>query len=105
MGKEMKRGIKEWPNIHARVLKFCEAIVERTTPILHPDGFVDELLVKNMFEVQKELVDVVADVEGELMRDFRSINSMKRFWKASELKKIEGDLDRLKGLVLCNNLV
>ena len=90
MGKEMSRGIKEWPNIYARVWNLCEALVERT----------DELLVKNMFEKQEEIVDVAVDVEEELMKYFGLIEIEKRLWKASELKKIEGDLDRLKGLVL-----
>ena len=100
IGKEMIHEIKEWPNIYARVLNLREEIAERATPILHPDGDVDELLVKNMFEVQEELVDVVANVEEEIVRDFRPIESLKRFWKAKELKKIERDLHRLRGLVL-----
>ena len=34
------------------------------------------------------------------MRDFGPIETMKRFRKSSEIKKIEGELDRMKELVL-----
>ena len=34
------------------------------------------------------------------MTDFRTIETVKRLQMASEVKKIEGDQDRLKGLVL-----
>ena len=39
-----------------------EAKVVRITTILHLDWNVDGLLVNNMFEVQFDLVDIVADV-------------------------------------------
>ena len=100
MGIEMKRGTVEWPRIRARVKDLHGAIVKSMIPVLHPEGHVDELLVKNVFEVQQELVDVLADVEKEMMRHSGLIQSVKRFLRASELKRIERDLDRLKACVL-----
>ena len=88
MGKELKSAIKDWPSIHARVQNLCEAIVERIIPILYPAGDVDQLFVKDLFEVQEELVDEFADVDAELMRNFGPIGTEKRFCKVSELKKI-----------------
>ena len=55
--------------------------------------------MKNMFEVQEELVDVAADAQEDLMKEFGPIETKKRFRKASELKKIDGELDHLKGSV------
>ena len=48
-------------------------------------------LVKNIFEWSEEQIDAITVVEGELLRDFRRIDIMNRLWKASELKKSEGD--------------
>ena len=100
MGTEMKRGTIEWPRIRNRVGNLRGAIVKCMVPMLHPDGDVDELLVKNVFKVQQELVDVLEDVEKEMMRDSGTIQSMKRFLKANKLRRIEGDVERLEGCVL-----
>ena len=63
----MKRAESEWPRINAIVEDLRGAIVESIIPILHPDGQVDELLVKNVFEVQQALVDVLVEVENGMM--------------------------------------
>ena len=97
---EMKRGNKEWPRIYARIEDLRKVVVERIVSIMHLDGHVDEILVRNMFEVQEELVDVVAIVEEKLMRVSGPIEKTMQFWKAKELKKIENDLERLKGLMI-----
>ena len=97
MGMEMKRAKGEWPCIHGTVEDLREEIVKSMIPILHPDGQVKERLVKNVFEVQQELVDVLVDVENEMMRGSGKIESVKRFWKARKLRTIEAELNRLKG--------
>ena len=94
MGMEMKRGTVEWPRIRGRVENLRGA-VKCMGPMLHPDGDVDEMLVKKVPKVQQELVEVLEDVEKEMMRDSGSIESLKRFLKANNLRKIEGDLERL----------
>lgn len=49
-------------------------------PVLHPDGQVDERLVKNVFQVQQEVVDILIVVEEELMRQgkLQSLNKQRR---------------------------
>ena len=100
MGMEMKRGTAEWPRIHGRVENLPGTVVKCIGPMLHPDGNVDELLVRDVFKLHQELVDVLEDVEKELMRDSGTIESVKRSLKASKLRRIEGDLERLEGCVL-----
>ena len=53
---EMKSVKVVWPCIHARVLNLRGAMVTRMIPVLHPGGQLDELLVKNLFKVQQELI-------------------------------------------------
>ena len=45
----------ELPCIYARPEGLPGAIVKSMIPVLHPDGQVDELLVKNVFRVEQEL--------------------------------------------------
>ena len=52
----MKRAKVEWPCIHAGLEDLPGAIVKSMIPVLHADGQVDELLVKNVFKVQQELI-------------------------------------------------
>lgn len=65
---EMKRGVDAWPRIRAQADELRREIVESMVPILHPDGRVDVRLVKNVFQVQQELVDILIEVEREMMR-------------------------------------
>ena len=53
---EMKRVNVELPCIHARVNDIRGAIVTSLIQELHPGGQLDELLVKNVFKVQQELI-------------------------------------------------
>ena len=55
---EMKRVKVEWPCIHTRVEDLQGAIVKSMIPILHADRQLDELLVKNVFKVQKERISL-----------------------------------------------
>ena len=54
-GMEMKRAESEWPRTNATVEDLSGAIVESMIPILHPDGQVNELLVKNCSKCNKHL--------------------------------------------------
>ena len=100
MGMEMKRGTVEWPRIHGRVENLRGAVVKCMGPMLHPEGDVNETLVKRVFKLQQKLVDVLENVEKEMMRDSGTIESIKRYLTASNLRKIEGDLKRLERCVL-----
>ena len=100
MGMEMKRGKVEWPRIRSRVKHLHGVVLECMSHVLHPDGDVDELLVKNVFKVQQELFDMLGEVEEEMMRDSGPLESVKRFVKASKLKRVEEELERLEGCVL-----
>ena len=48
---------------------------------MHLDWDEDETLVRNMFEVQQELVDVVSIVQEKQMRDSGQIEMTVQFWK------------------------
>ena len=100
MGMEMKRGKVEWPRIQSRVKHLHRVVLDCMSHVLHPDGHVDELLVKSIFKVQQELVDVLGEVEEEMMRDSGALESVKRFMKANKLKRVEEELKRLEGSVL-----
>ena len=50
VNNEMKGGFKEWLNIYVLLQNLREAMVERITPILHPDRDVDFLFVKYIFK-------------------------------------------------------
>ena len=52
----MKHVKVEWPRIHARVEDLREAIVASMILVLDPAGQLDELLLKKVFKVQKELI-------------------------------------------------
>ena len=41
----------EWRHIYARLEDLQRAILKSMIPVLHPDGQVDELLMKNVFRV------------------------------------------------------
>ena len=100
MGMEMNRAKGEWSRIHATVEDLRREIVKSMIPILHPDGQVNELLMKNVFEVQQEVVDVLIDVENELMSDLGPFEFLKCLWMPGNLRKIEVQLDQLKRCVL-----
>ena len=80
VGKGMKRGFKEWLNIYVLHQNLREAMVERIIPILHLNRDVDVLFFKNIFEQSQELVDAVAELEEEVLRDFGPIETTKRLW-------------------------
>ena len=55
-GMEMKCTKVEWPPIYARLQDLPRVIVESMILVLHPDEQVDELLLKNEFKAQQELI-------------------------------------------------
>ena len=97
---EMKPAEVEWPRIYTTVEDLRGAILERMIPILHPDGQVNELLVKNVFEVQQALVDALVDMEKGMMSVYGPFEILKGLWRASNLRKIDGEFGRLKGCAL-----
>lgn len=98
--KKIKRGIKELLPIYVLLHNLHEAEVERMTTIFYSGSNVDLLFVKNMFKLSEELVDTAADFEEELLRDSRLIETVYCLCNASDFKRIEGNLNRLKHLVL-----
>ena len=86
--------------IQSRIKHLYGVVVEYMNHMLHPDGHVDELLVKNVFKVQQELVDVLGEVEEEMMRDSGALESVKRFLKANKLIRVEEDFERLERCIL-----
>ena len=53
---EMKHMKVEWPCIHSPEEDLRGAIVTRMIRVLHPGRQLDELLVKNVFKLQQELI-------------------------------------------------
>ena len=54
MAREIKRVKVEWPPLYARLEDLPGDKVERMIPVLHLDGQVDELFVKNLQGVPKK---------------------------------------------------
>ena len=46
--------------------------------------------------MRQEIVDVLGEVEGEIMRDSGALESVKCFMKANKLKRVEEELIRLE---------
>ena len=52
----MKRTKVVWPYIHARAEDLRGTIVKSINPVLHSGKQLNELLVRNVFNVQQELI-------------------------------------------------
>ena len=99
MGIEMKRGIDTLPRIKATIEELHTAIVVNMDHILHPDTTVDELLVRNLFEVQGKLFCSLFAVERQLMRTGVR-GAIASYLKSGELRKLEQALRELKDNVI-----
>lgn len=86
----MRRERDAFPRIRNTLGELQRDLVDSMVYILRPDAKVKELFVKNAFEVQENLFEIVA--EEQLMRT----GLLKKYFKAGELKKIEEAVNALK---------
>lgn len=95
MVMEVKRSEKELSRLQYTIQELRGDVVKSMVRVLHPDNNLDERLVKDVFETQEELFDVLARTELQMMR-----SGVVRFWKAEEFKEIEESVDKLKRCVV-----
>ena len=72
-----------------------QSIAKGIVPVLHPNGKVKELLVKDMFKVQESSSSILKKIEDQMM----SSKAVQFIW-ANELKTIEVQMKRFEDSVL-----